>query len=90
VFVIISYVWYSTYGRILHCTLLHLSYIQKWILLHFEGLDDEINVETKDPEFKNWLWMNPNELSSKAIYFKKDVYQKINRIFVPLIKDFIN
>ena len=63
---------------------------QKWILLHFEGLDDEINVQTKYPEFKTWLWMSPYELSSKAIYFKKDVYQKINQIFIPLIKNFIN
>ena len=43
---------------------------QKWILLYFNGLDNEINIDTLNPEFKNWLWINPIELSSKAIYFK--------------------
>ena len=63
---------------------------QKWLLLYFNGLDDEINIDTLNPEFKNWLWMNPAELSSKAIYFKKEVYNKINEIFLPIIKEFIN
>ncbi len=63
---------------------------QKWILLHFQGLDSEINVKTKKPEFRNWVWMKPIDLSLKAIYFKKKVYDKINQIFIPLIRDFIN
>ena len=63
---------------------------QKWILLYFNGLDNEINIDTLIPEFKNWLWMEPTELSSKAIYFKKEVYTKINQIFLPIIKEFIN
>ena len=63
---------------------------QKWILLYFNGLDNEINIDTLNPEFKNWLWLNPIELSSKAIYFKKDVYKKINDIFLPIIKEYVN
>ena len=63
---------------------------QKWILLYFNGLDNEINIDTLNPEFKNWLWMNPIELSSKAIYFKKNVYKKINEIFLPIITEYIN
>ena len=34
---------------------------QKWLLFHFLGNDNEINVNTKTPEFKNWSWMEPNE-----------------------------
>ena len=63
---------------------------QKWILLYFNGLDNEINIDTLNPEFKNWLWINPIELSSKAIYFKKHVYKKINELFLPIIKEYIN
>ena len=63
---------------------------QKWILLYFNGLDNEINIDTLNPEFKNWLWMEPTELSSKAIYFKKEIYKKINQIFLPIIKEFVN
>ena len=63
---------------------------QKWLLFHFLGNDNEININTKAPEFKNWSWMEPNELSKKAIYFKKQVYEEINKIFIPVIKNFIN
>ena len=63
---------------------------QKWILLYFNGLDNEINIDTLNPEFKNWLWINPIQLPSKAIYFKKDVYKKINEIFLPIIKEYVN
>tara|TARA_B100001564_G_C20432743_1_gene575268 strand:+ start:306 stop:746 length:441 start_codon:yes stop_codon:yes gene_type:complete len=63
---------------------------QKWLLFCFIGNDNEINVKTKKPEFRNWSWIDPIELSQKAIYFKKDVYKEINKIFVPLIKNFIN
>ncbi len=63
---------------------------QKWILLYFNGLDNEINIDTLNPEFKNWLWINPTELSTKAIYFKKEVYKKINHIFLPIIKEYVN
>ena len=63
---------------------------QKWLLFHFNGNDSEINVKTDNPEFKNWSWMNPIELSSKSIYFKKKVYESINEVFLPLIKNYIN
>ena len=63
---------------------------QKWLLFHFKGNDSEINVNTNNPEFKNWSWMDPEELSSKAIYFKKKVYCSINQVFLPLIKNYIN
>ena len=55
-----------------------------------DNKDNEINIDTLNPEFKNWLWMNPIELSSKAIYFKKHVYKKINELFLPIIKEYIN
>ena len=63
---------------------------QKWLLFQFIGSDDEINVDTKNPEFKNWLWLDPIELTTKAIYFKKQVYLKINKSFLPLIQNVIN
>ena len=63
---------------------------QKWLLFYFNGKNNEININTINPEFKNWLWMDPFELTSKAIYFKKDVYNQIYKVFLPLIKDYIN
>ena len=40
------------------------------------------------PEFKNWVWLNPKYLPEKAIFFKKDVYEKINKIFIPILNNF--
>ena len=61
---------------------------QRWLLFHFIGEDKEININTNYPEFKNWIWLNPELLPKKAISFKKDVYRKINEIFIPLINNF--
>lgn len=61
---------------------------QKWLLFYFNGIENEIDINTKEPEFIDWIWTDPTELTSKAIYFKKSVYQKVNTIFLPLIEDF--
>ena len=39
-------------------------------------------------KFKDWIWLDPELLPEKAISFKKDVYSKINEIFIPMIKNF--
>ena len=59
-------------------------------LFNFNGQDNEINIHTSCPEFVEWQWTKPLELTNKAIYFKKDVYEKINHVFLPIINDFIN
>jgi len=61
---------------------------QRWLLFHFLGDEKEININTKHPEFKNWVWLNPEYLPEKAIFFKKDVYEKINKIFIPILNNF--
>ena len=61
---------------------------QRWLLFHFLGEDEEININTSNPEFKNWVWLNPEKLPYKAISFKKSVYIKINKIFIPVLNNF--
>ena len=63
---------------------------QKWILFNFNGQDNEIDIQTPHQEFVEWQWTNPLDLTNKAIYFKKNVYEKINAVFLPVINDFIN
>jgi putative (di)nucleoside polyphosphate hydrolase len=63
---------------------------QRWLLFYFSGLDDEINIKTTNPEFKNWVWLKPSKLPEKAISFKKNVYMKINEIFIPILDNFIS
>ena len=61
---------------------------QRWLLFHFVGKDEEININTSNPEFKNWAWLKPEKIPDKAISFKKSIYIKINKIFIPVLKNF--
>ena len=61
---------------------------QRWLLFSFTGIDNEININTAHPEFKNWEWINPIQLPLKAISFKQEIYSKINKAFIPIINNF--
>ena len=50
---------------------------QKWILLRYHGTDQDINIQTDEPEFKSWQWMKPEMLVDLAVPFKKDVYRTL-------------
>ena len=50
---------------------------QKWFVMKFLGKTDEINVKTKNPEFFDWQWIKPSELTKIAVNFKVDIYKKI-------------
>ena len=50
---------------------------QKWFIFKFAGQDKEINVETDNPEFSEWKWMEHKELISNAVPFKRKTYQII-------------
>ncbi|MDB9772425.1 RNA pyrophosphohydrolase [Alphaproteobacteria bacterium] len=61
---------------------------QRWLLFSFTGIDNEININTSHPEFKNWEWINPTQLPLKAISFKQEIYSKINKAFIPIMNNF--
>ena len=50
---------------------------QKWLAFRFLGKDTEINIATKEPEFKIWKWEHPNKISSQAVYFKRKIYERV-------------
>jgi len=50
---------------------------QKWFISRFIGNDDEININTMQPEFIQWKWLEINELTAVSVNFKKDVYKEI-------------
>jgi putative (di)nucleoside polyphosphate hydrolase len=54
---------------------------QKWFLIKFLGLDSEINLQTEHPEFLNWKWIKPQQLSSHVIPFKKHLYDSVFKEF---------
>ncbi len=47
---------------------------QKWFITRFLGNDNEININTKHPEFIDWKWIAPNELPEVIVNFKKKLY----------------
>ena len=50
---------------------------QKWYLLRFTGEDAEINIQTPEPEFREWAWMQPNVLIAKIVPFKRATYESV-------------
>ena len=50
---------------------------QKWFVVRFLGNDDEININTKHPEFIEWQWVDIEQLPNLIVHFKKHVYEKI-------------
>ena len=52
---------------------------QKWFVVRFEGEEDEININTKHPEFLDWKWVNVENLTDEIVEFKFHVYKKIQK-----------
>ena len=50
---------------------------QKWFITRFLGQDNEINLDTKHPEFIQWKWLNPKKLPEVIVDFKKNLYLKL-------------
>ena len=57
---------------------------QKWFIMKFIGKNDEINIKTKYPEFLDWKWVEPSELTKIAVDFKFDVYKKLKEELISL------
>ena len=47
---------------------------QKWFITKFTGSEKEINLNTKEPEFIEWKWINIEMLPNVIVKFKKDLY----------------
>jgi len=50
---------------------------QKWFIMRFVGDEEEINIKTKNAEFKKWKWIDVNQLLNVVVRFKHDVYKSI-------------
>lgn len=59
---------------------------QKWFLMQFAGPDDLISIETEDPEFSHWTWMDIDTLLAKIVPFKRHVYQEVCDAFAPYLE----
>ena len=50
---------------------------QKWFITKFLGNDNEVNLNTKHPEFIEWKWIKMKSLPEVIVDFKKKVYEKL-------------
>jgi len=50
---------------------------QKWFIVRYLDRDDKININTKNPEFIEWKWIDPETLPKVIVDFKKHIYEKL-------------
>ena len=59
---------------------------QKWIIMRYLGVDDDIDINTAKPEFLEWKWIDLNSITEVVVDFKLEVYKKLKT----KIKEIIN
>ena len=52
---------------------------QKWFVMRFIGNESEININTKNPEFLDWKWIDLEDLTKIAVNFKLNVYKNLKQ-----------
>jgi len=57
---------------------------QKWFIMRFEGKNKEVNVKTSNPEFLDWKWIEPLELTKVVVDFKLSIYKKLTEELIIL------
>ncbi|MDB5690914.1 MAG: pyrophosphohydrolase [Sphingomonas bacterium] len=50
---------------------------QIWFLCRFLGRDDQIDIDTPEPEFRAWRWVAPDELPALIVPFKRRLYEDV-------------
>ena len=59
--------------------------VQKWFVMRFVGNETEININTKNPEFLDWKWIDVDELPKIAVNFKLHIYKKIKEEVIKIL-----
>ena len=54
---------------------------QTWFLARFLGRDEDVVLQTAEPEFRAWKWAEPAELPALIVPFKKKLYQDVLKAF---------
>jgi putative (di)nucleoside polyphosphate hydrolase len=54
---------------------------QDWFLARFLGTDADVNIATKHPEFRDWKWIEPQQLPELIVPFKRDLYRRLLQEF---------
>jgi putative (di)nucleoside polyphosphate hydrolase len=54
---------------------------QRWFLFRFDGTDADVNIQTAEPEFRAWRWIEPTELPELIVPFKRALYTRLLELF---------
>ena len=54
---------------------------QDWFLARFLGRDSDVDIDTEDPEFREWKWIDPAQLPDLIVPFKRELYRQLLREF---------
>ena len=54
---------------------------QTWFLMRFIGEDKDVNLQTKEPEFRAWRWAEPADLPELIVPFKQGLYRDVLKAF---------
>lgn len=58
---------------------------QTWFLMRFTGTDEDVNIATPHQEFRDWRWIDPQQLPELIVPFKKKLYRDLLHEFAHLI-----
>jgi putative (di)nucleoside polyphosphate hydrolase len=58
---------------------------QTWFLMRFTGRDEDIDLQTPEPEFRAWKWAEAAALPAMIVPFKKKLYEDVLRAFAEWI-----
>ena len=59
---------------------------QKWFAFRFRGVDADIDIATKHPEFSEWRWQDLAEAPRLIVPFKRPLYERVVAEFLPLAR----
>lgn len=62
---------------------------QYWHLFYFTGDDKEINLQTTEPEFRSYAWVDIENTPNEVVEFKKDIYCRVASEFSLIIKKYL-
>jgi putative (di)nucleoside polyphosphate hydrolase len=58
---------------------------QSWYLCRFLGKDEDIDLATEHPEFRDWKWVEPRALPELIVPFKRGLYREVLDAFADYI-----
>jgi len=62
---------------------------QYWHLFLFTGEDSEINLQTAEPEFRSYAWVDIEKAPDKVVEFKREIYQIVAQEFGLIIRQYL-